>query len=661
MPSNVIWLVLLLLLLVVVIALVMSGRRRRAGTPSEPDAAYRRPVGEASSGVVGSAGAAAAGAAGLGAAAAAEHASGMPSAPLPPPPAEVEELIDEVPGAWSAADPAAEAAVEHDLHAEYDGAPPVTAEPTETVEPSATVEPLASDVNDTWAEAGLAETVDGEPVATEVASGAEALVVDESAGDDVWVDEAAEETTADAGVDEAPETALAPEPELVIEEEAAETDVVDTEAADTEAAESEAADTEAAAVEAPAADADADADAEGHPVIEPIDLAEVDEAAVNGAGLEADAAAGDDESVEAVQAEVEDIWTPAEGPIRPSAADEAAAAALARISGEAPPLVPLVGAGAAAAGVAALASDEEASDEPSAEGAATHDPVAEPVAEHVVDAGAMAHVADAVDVEILKPETPESSAPFDDWATARDEAVGADHAEAVSDEEAIAEADTAEVVEESAAEVDEAPAAEAAVVEESAAEAEAAEPAGEAPAAEDEDPVAALLRRMAAKRDEIAAASVAAGVGAAGVAAHHPETEPEPEAAVETIETEDVTVDVESEPEAAVETVEADDIASDVDPEPEPAHESEPEAEVAQEEHARREVSELHEVVDGGYGWGSAAPVWDGAMPLGHPVKANRAWMQCQAPGDEWYDQISVDVWFTDVETAQRCGFRHGG
>ena len=75
---------------------------------------------------------------------------------------------------------------------------------------------------------------------------------------------------------------------------------------------------------------------------------------------------------------------------------------------------------------------------------------------------------------------------------------------------------------------------------------------------------------------------------------------------------------------------------------------------------ARREVSTIEEVVDGGYGWGSAAPVWDGAMPLGHPVKANRAWMQCQAPGDQWYDQIHVDVWFTDVDTAQRFGFRHG-
>ncbi len=71
----------------------------------------------------------------------------------------------------------------------------------------------------------------------------------------------------------------------------------------------------------------------------------------------------------------------------------------------------------------------------------------------------------------------------------------------------------------------------------------------------------------------------------------------------------------------------------------------------------RRWVSEYDEVVDGGYGWGSAAPVWDGAMPLGHPVKANREWMKFQEPADGWYDQMQADVWFIDAETAHRFGF----
>lgn len=71
----------------------------------------------------------------------------------------------------------------------------------------------------------------------------------------------------------------------------------------------------------------------------------------------------------------------------------------------------------------------------------------------------------------------------------------------------------------------------------------------------------------------------------------------------------------------------------------------------------RRWVSEYDEVVDGGYGWGSAAPVWDGAMPLGHPVKANRQWMKFQEPADGWYEQMQADVWFVDADTARRFGF----
>ena len=60
---------------------------------------------------------------------------------------------------------------------------------------------------------------------------------------------------------------------------------------------------------------------------------------------------------------------------------------------------------------------------------------------------------------------------------------------------------------------------------------------------------------------------------------------------------------------------------------------------------------------DGGYGWGSAEPLPDGAVPHGHPVKANHEWMQYHEPGSPWYDQAPVDVWFVDAATAERCGF----
>ncbi|QIK74886.1 hypothetical protein [Nocardioides piscis] len=71
---------------------------------------------------------------------------------------------------------------------------------------------------------------------------------------------------------------------------------------------------------------------------------------------------------------------------------------------------------------------------------------------------------------------------------------------------------------------------------------------------------------------------------------------------------------------------------------------------------AKRRTSSLEEVRDGGFGMGSAAPLDDGAMPLGHPVKA---WKGIGAvnPGDPGYDGAEPDVWFTDRDTAESAGF----
>ena len=67
-----------------------------------------------------------------------------------------------------------------------------------------------------------------------------------------------------------------------------------------------------------------------------------------------------------------------------------------------------------------------------------------------------------------------------------------------------------------------------------------------------------------------------------------------------------------------------------------------------------------HEVVDGGWSVGSAAPIEDGCMPLGHPVKGVYALGIYQVPGSDWYDATTADVWFTDENAAQRAGFRRG-
>jgi hypothetical protein len=72
-----------------------------------------------------------------------------------------------------------------------------------------------------------------------------------------------------------------------------------------------------------------------------------------------------------------------------------------------------------------------------------------------------------------------------------------------------------------------------------------------------------------------------------------------------------------------------------------------------------RRTSELAEVRDGGYGVGSAAPLDDGALPLGHPVKAWEDTKTFVTPEHEKYHEAEPHVWFTDAEAAQRAGFRH--
>ncbi len=70
-----------------------------------------------------------------------------------------------------------------------------------------------------------------------------------------------------------------------------------------------------------------------------------------------------------------------------------------------------------------------------------------------------------------------------------------------------------------------------------------------------------------------------------------------------------------------------------------------------------RRTSSLEEVRDGGYSVGSAAPIDDGALPLGHPVKGWEGDKTFKEQGDDGYDQADPDVWFTDADAAMRFGF----
>lgn len=75
-------------------------------------------------------------------------------------------------------------------------------------------------------------------------------------------------------------------------------------------------------------------------------------------------------------------------------------------------------------------------------------------------------------------------------------------------------------------------------------------------------------------------------------------------------------------------------------------------------ERAARRISEFHELRDGGYGVGSAAPLDDGAQPLDHAVAGYRDSQTFRVAGDEGYDDATPDVWFYDEAAAERSGFR---
>ncbi len=69
-------------------------------------------------------------------------------------------------------------------------------------------------------------------------------------------------------------------------------------------------------------------------------------------------------------------------------------------------------------------------------------------------------------------------------------------------------------------------------------------------------------------------------------------------------------------------------------------------------------TSSLDEIRDGGYGVGSAAPIDDGAVPLGHPVKAWEDTKTFVTPEHDAYGEAEPHVWFADEHAAQRAGFR---
>ncbi|HET7800327.1 MAG TPA: hypothetical protein VFL38_07885 [Humibacillus xanthopallidus] len=94
---------------------------------------------------------------------------------------------------------------------------------------------------------------------------------------------------------------------------------------------------------------------------------------------------------------------------------------------------------------------------------------------------------------------------------------------------------------------------------------------------------------------------------------------------------------------------------------PESAHDDAPDSATEEPQQSGPRVSSFEEVVDGGFGIGSAAPLADGVQPLGHDVKASRDSSTFVLPGEEGYDDAQPDVWFYNEESARRAGFRKQG
>ena len=55
---------------------------------------------------------------------------------------------------------------------------------------------------------------------------------------------------------------------------------------------------------------------------------------------------------------------------------------------------------------------------------------------------------------------------------------------------------------------------------------------------------------------------------------------------------------------------------------------------------------------------GSAATIDDGAVPLGHPVKAGEDTKTFVTPDHAKYDEAEPHLWFADEHAAHRAGFR---
>jgi len=61
------------------------------------------------------------------------------------------------------------------------------------------------------------------------------------------------------------------------------------------------------------------------------------------------------------------------------------------------------------------------------------------------------------------------------------------------------------------------------------------------------------------------------------------------------------------------------------------------------------------------HGEGSHAPLEDGSMPEGFPIKGNADSMKFHQPDGRWYENTVAEVWFATPEAAEAAGFTEAG
>jgi len=132
--------------------------------------------------------------------------------------------------------------------------------------------------------------------------------------------------------------------------------------------------------------------------------------------------------------------------------------------------------------------------------------------------------------------------------------------------------------------------------------------------------------------------------------------EPEPEEAEETVD--EATVEEAEETDTGVEETET---ASTEDEETATTDAGTDESSAAEDEEAAPTTDAGLDESSAAEETGSHAPLEDGSMPEGYPIKGNTDSGKFHQPDGRWYENTVAEIWFASVEAATAAGFVEAG